>query len=74
MQDIFDDEIIKAGQICAKSGLYSFKSFEKALELCIEYNASLVTLPIHKYAWQLAGIEYVDIRSICDIDSKKKRL
>lgn len=58
MQDIFDDEIIKAGEICAKSGLYSFKSFEKALELCIEHNASLVTLPIHKYAWQLAGIEY----------------
>nr|WP_052100038.1 4-hydroxythreonine-4-phosphate dehydrogenase PdxA [Helicobacter bilis] len=58
MQDIFDDEIIKAGQICAKSGLYSFKSFEKALELCIKHNASLVTLPIHKYAWQLAGIEY----------------
>lgn len=58
MQDIFDDEIIKAGQICAKSGLYSFKSFEKAVELSIEHEASLVTLPIHKYAWQLAGIEY----------------
>lgn len=58
MQNIFNDEIIKAGQICAESGLYSFKSFEVALELSIECNANLVTLPIHKYAWQLAGIEY----------------
>ncbi|TLD82477.1 4-hydroxythreonine-4-phosphate dehydrogenase PdxA [Helicobacter trogontum] len=59
MQDIFEGEAtIKPGQICAKSGLYSFKSFEIALELSIEHNACLVTLPIHKYAWQLAGIQY----------------
>ncbi len=52
------DTPITPGVVCAKSGLYSFFSFYQAVELSIEHNAPLVTLPIHKYAWQLAGIEY----------------
>lgn len=40
------------------SGAYSFKSFEIATNLALEHNAALVTLPINKYAWNLAGIKY----------------
>ena len=53
-----EDTPITPGVVCAKSGLYSFMSFQKAVELSIENNAALVTLPINKYAWQLANIKY----------------
>lgn len=53
-----EDTPINPGIVCAKSGLYSFRSFCRAVELSIENNAFLVTLPINKYAWKLAGIKY----------------
>lgn len=53
-----DDVSITPGVVCAKSGFYSFMSFCRAVDLSIENNASIVTLPINKYAWQLAGIRY----------------
>lgn len=41
-----------------QSGLYSFTSFKIALDLSVKNNASLLTLPINKYAWNLAGVKY----------------
>ncbi len=47
------------GRIDAGAGRWSFASFERAVELaaCNEVDA-VVTLPIHKEAWALAGIAY----------------
>ena len=50
---------IQASKISADSGLYSYKSFKKAIRLCEKKIAdALVTLPIHKEAWFKAGIDY----------------
>lgn len=49
---------ITPGKICAESGMYSFMSFCQAVELSIEKNTDVVTLPINKYSWQLAKISY----------------
>jgi len=46
-------------KISKESGLYSYKSFEKAVELAKERKVDAIcTLPIHKKAWELAGIDY----------------
>ncbi len=59
LQNIGGDFQIEAGKIDAKAGLYSYESFMKAIELC-EYNKAdaIVTMPIHKEAWMLAGLDY----------------
>jgi len=50
---------IKAGKVSAKSGLYSYNSFNKAINLCEKKIAdAVVTLPIHKEAWFKAGVDY----------------
>jgi len=50
---------IEAGKIDIKSGIYSYESFLNAIELCEEDKAdAVVTMPIHKEAWMLAGVEY----------------
>ena len=50
---------IKAGEISKKSGLYSYNSFISAIKLCESKSAdAVVTMPIHKEAWMLAGLEY----------------
>ena len=50
---------INPGKISKKSGLYSFKSFTKAIRLCEKKLAdALVTLPIHKEAWHDAGVSF----------------
>lgn len=50
---------IQAGKISAKSGLYSYNSFSKAISLCEKKIAdAVVTLPIHKEAWSKAGIDH----------------
>ncbi len=50
---------IEPGCITAQSGLFSYDSFMKALELTQEGACeALVTLPIHKEAWHKAGIPY----------------
>lgn len=50
---------IEAGVVNAASGKYSYDSFMKAVELCQTQQAeAVVTLPIHKEAWMMAGLEY----------------
>ncbi|MCR6577914.1 4-hydroxythreonine-4-phosphate dehydrogenase [Campylobacter insulaenigrae] len=46
------------GQLDAKSGAYSFLSFEAASKCTGKYLDALVTLPINKKTWQMAGILY----------------
>jgi len=53
------DFAIKVGEVDAQSGKYAYDSFMKALELCQKAEAqAVVTLPIHKEAWMMAGLEY----------------
>ncbi|GMT39100.1 4-hydroxythreonine-4-phosphate dehydrogenase PdxA [Helicobacter bizzozeronii] len=48
---------IKPAQVCQESGFYSFQSFLHALNLVDRQEAmGVCTLPIHKQAWQLGGI------------------
>ncbi len=50
---------IEPGKPSKGSGLASFASFQKALQLAkIGYANALVTLPINKEAWSMAGIPY----------------
>ncbi|TEY03519.1 4-hydroxythreonine-4-phosphate dehydrogenase [Campylobacter sp. US33a] len=50
---------IQAGKIDAKSGMYSFLSFQAACNFVNSDLAhGLVTLPIHKKAWQLADLNF----------------
>jgi len=50
---------IEAGVINRQSGLYAYASFKKAVELARGKNVDAVmTLPIHKKAWELAGVKY----------------
>ena len=50
---------IDPGKIDAASGRYSYESFAKAVEMAKSGEAdAVVTLPIHKKAWELAGIRY----------------
>lgn len=59
LQNTHESFVIKPRVIDAKSGTYSFASFKKALQLVQEKKADAVcTLPIHKEAWSLAGIDY----------------
>lgn len=51
---------IQKGKITQESGCYSYESFILGCKLCEERLAdSLCTLPIHKKAWNLAGIPYL---------------
>jgi 4-hydroxythreonine-4-phosphate dehydrogenase len=50
---------ITPGTIDRESGRYSYASFLKAVEITRDGAAGgVVTLPIHKKAWELAGISY----------------
>jgi len=50
---------INAGKVSKKSGVYSFASFQKAVELTKQGKVdALCTLPIHKKAWEKAGVTY----------------
>ena len=50
---------IRPGTVDAAAGAYSFASFKSAVELCAEGEADAVcTLPIHKKAWEKAGLPY----------------
>ncbi|WP_187648426.1 4-hydroxythreonine-4-phosphate dehydrogenase [Nitrosophilus labii] len=50
---------IRPGTIDKKSGKYSFDSFKKAVIFTKKgITEALVTLPIHKKAWEKAGIKY----------------
>ena len=50
---------IEPGVVSAKSGKYAYDSFMAAIRLCEDGEAdALVTMPIHKEAWMMAGLEY----------------
>ncbi|NDJ28124.1 4-hydroxythreonine-4-phosphate dehydrogenase [Campylobacter sp. MIT 12-8780] len=50
---------IQASKIDKNSGLYSFLSFQSACYFTQQgFAKALITLPIHKKAWQLANIDY----------------
>ena len=50
---------IKSGTVSEESGSYAYASFTKAVELARSCEVdALCTLPIHKKAWELAGVKY----------------
>jgi len=50
---------INAGIVNAQSGRYSYDSFISAIKLCETKKADgVVTMPIHKEAWMLAGLDF----------------
>ncbi|WP_321778535.1 4-hydroxythreonine-4-phosphate dehydrogenase [Sulfurimonas sp.] len=50
---------IEIGKTTKESGLYSYNSFMSAIELCEDSKAdAVVTMPIHKEAWMMAGLDY----------------
>jgi len=51
---------IEPGKIKAESGLFSFQSFLSAFSSSLKNpDQPLVTLPIHKKAWQMGGVPFV---------------
>jgi len=50
---------IEAGVVSKESGIYAYASFVKAVELARDGKVDAIcTLPIHKKAWELAGVKY----------------
>lgn len=50
---------IEPSQVSAASGRYSYDSFMSAIKLCEDKKAdAVVTMPIHKEAWMMAGLKY----------------
>ncbi|MEA1955748.1 MAG: 4-hydroxythreonine-4-phosphate dehydrogenase [Campylobacterota bacterium] len=50
---------IQVGTTNASSGKYSYDSFMSAISLCeTKQTDAVVTMPIHKEAWMLAGLDY----------------
>lgn len=50
---------ITPAQVTKESGVYSFASFLKAVELSKQMEVDgVMTLPIHKKAWELAGVNF----------------
>ena len=50
---------IEAGKVSKESGKYAYESFNKAINLAdLKKVDAICTLPIHKKAWELAGIHY----------------
>jgi 4-hydroxythreonine-4-phosphate dehydrogenase len=59
VEDIAPYFDIQAGCVTRQSGAYAYASFEKAVTLARDQKvAAICTLPIHKKAWELAGIHY----------------
>jgi len=59
IEDIAPNFEITAGEVSQASGAYAYASFVKAVELAQEKKVDAIcTLPIHKKAWELAGIKY----------------
>ena len=60
MDSIKNHDFIKPAQITKESGEYSFVSLKCALDsVKNKQNDALLTLPIHKKAWNLANIDFV---------------
>ena len=50
---------IEAGKVSDSSGKYSYDSFMSAVSLCENKKAdAVVTMPIHKEAWMMAGLKF----------------
>ncbi len=50
---------IEGGMVNKESGTYAYASFVKAVDLAKEQKVDAIcTLPIHKKAWELAGVKY----------------
>jgi len=50
---------IEVSKVSANSGIYAYDSFMRGIELCENGQAdAVVTLPIHKEAWMLAGLDF----------------
>lgn len=59
IEDIAPYFTIEPAKVTKESGRYSFASFKRAVELAKEKKVdSIVTLPIHKKAWEVAGVSY----------------
>lgn len=57
--NVGEDFNIQQSTVAKDSGMVSFLSFQKACELADEKKVdAVITLPIHKKAWDLAGIHY----------------
>nr|WP_255494489.1 4-hydroxythreonine-4-phosphate dehydrogenase [Sulfurovum sp. bin170] len=58
-ENIGESFTLEPSKVTKESGAYSFASFKKAVELSKDKRVDgIMTLPIHKKAWDLAGIEY----------------
>lgn len=59
-ESIANNTLICPANATKESGEYSFVSFKRAVE-CVEKGEmnALLTLPINKFAWKMAGIDYV---------------
>ena len=50
---------IQIGKVTKESGKYSYDSFMSAIKLCETKEVdAVVTMPIHKEAWMMAGLDY----------------
>ncbi len=59
IEDIASYFEIKEGVVNKKSGMYAYTSFVKAVKLAQNKKVDAIcTLPIHKKAWELAGVKY----------------
>jgi 4-hydroxythreonine-4-phosphate dehydrogenase len=59
LQEVEGNFTILPGEVNAQSGKYSYDSFMAGIKLCEEKKAeAVVTMPIHKEAWMLAGLHY----------------
>jgi len=59
IENIAPDFNIEAGVVSKESGAYAYASFVTAVELARDKKVDAIcTLPIHKKAWELAGIKY----------------
>ena len=60
MHNVSGEFTIVPGEVSGASGEYSYDSFIKAIDLAKSGTVdAIVTLPIHKEAWKMAGIDYV---------------
>ena len=59
LSEVGDAVEIEPGLVSARSGEFSYHSFLHAIELAKAKEVdAIVTLPIHKEAWSLAGVDY----------------
>ena len=59
LEEVGEEIDIEPGVVSERSGEFSYHSFLRAVDLAREKKVdAVVTLPIHKEAWSLAGIKY----------------